>query len=238
LGSAANLAKNIILDLNNWANGWVFWNLILDQENGPRHAGGLHGSNIVNADLTTGKVTYNPPHYVFGHFSRFIKRGARRIACTSSNDQLIATAFINPDGNISAVTHNLSDNEVMFQLWIEGKVLKSTLPARGTMTMVGLIIPFHSRCSSYDKGFSFRNAFILTIKLSKCIQNPDASISYTSLSRLIFLLPIPIHVYELIECFMMRYLTSPQLLHSSLTSLGEINLRVTSERVRIVLVQL
>jgi glucosylceramidase len=135
-GSAANLAKNIILDLNNWANGWVFWNLILDQDNGPRHAGGLHGSNIVNADLNTGKVTYNPPNYVFGHFSRFIKHGARRIACTSSNDQLIATAFINPDGNIASVTHNLSDNELMFQLWIEGKVLKSTLPARGTMTMV------------------------------------------------------------------------------------------------------
>jgi len=135
-GSAANLAKNIILDLNNWANGWVFWNLILDQENGPRHAGGLHGSNIVNADLTTGEVTYNPPHYVFGHFSRFIKPGARRIACTSSSDNLIATAFVNPDGAIAAVIHNLSDREEMFQLWIEGKVLKSTLPARGTMTMV------------------------------------------------------------------------------------------------------
>jgi glucosylceramidase len=135
-GSAANLAKNIILDLNNWANGWVFWNLILDQGNGPRHAGGLHGSNIVNADLATGKVTYNPPHYVFGHFSKFIRPGARRIACTSSSDQLIATAFINPDGTIAAVTHNLSENDVLFQLWIEGKVLKSTIPGRGTITMV------------------------------------------------------------------------------------------------------
>jgi glucosylceramidase len=135
-GSAANLAKNIILDLNNWASGWVFWNLILDEENGPRHAGGMHGSNIVKADLATGRITYNPPHYVFGHFSRFIKPGARRIACTSSSDQLIATAFVNPDGTIAAVTHNLSDNDVMFQLWIEGKVLKSTIPPRGIITMV------------------------------------------------------------------------------------------------------
>jgi glucosylceramidase len=134
--SAANLAKNIIIDLNNWACGWVFWNLILDEENGPRHAGGLHGSNIVNADLSTGEVSYNPPHYAVGQFSRFIRAGAKRIAATSSNDHLIATACINPDGSIAAVTHNLDDNELMFQLWIEGKVLKATIPAHGIITMV------------------------------------------------------------------------------------------------------
>jgi glucosylceramidase len=135
-GSANHLATNVIHDLNNWATGWVFWNLILDEENGPRHAGGLHGSNVVNADLKTGEISYNPPHYVFGHFSRFIKRGAKRIPCTSSNDKLIATAFLNPDGSVATVIHNLDQHEMMMQLWIEGKVLKSTIPAEGTVTMV------------------------------------------------------------------------------------------------------
>jgi glucosylceramidase len=134
--SANNLAKNIILDLNNWANGWVFWNLILDQENGPRHAGGLHGSNIVSSDLNTGEITFNPPHYVFGHFSRFIKPGAKRIPCTSNSDDLIATAFINADGAIATVIHNLDDCELMFHLWIEGEAIRSTIPARGTMTII------------------------------------------------------------------------------------------------------
>jgi O-Glycosyl hydrolase len=134
--SAMNLAKNIILDLNNWANGWVFWNLILDQTNGPRHAGGLYGSNIVNADLTTGKITYNPPHYVFGHFSRFIKQGAKRIPCTSSSDDFIATAFINPDGKIAVVILNLKDVEQKGQVWIEKQVIKFISPANGLITMV------------------------------------------------------------------------------------------------------
>lgn len=134
--AANNLAKNVIIDLNNWANGWVFWNLVLDENNGPRHAGGLFGSNIVNANLKTGEVTYNPPHYVFGHFSRFIRQGAMRIPCTTSNDNLIATAFLNPDGSIAAVIHNLDDHEMMMQLWMEGKILKSTIPSRGTVTMV------------------------------------------------------------------------------------------------------
>ncbi|RPI46514.1 MAG: glucosylceramidase [Bacteroidetes bacterium] len=134
--AANKLAKNVIYDLNNWAVGWVFWNLILDEENGPRHAGGLHGSNIVNANLETGEITYNPPHFVFGHFSRFIKPGAKRIPCTSGNDQLIATSFLNTDGSVATVIHNLDQHEMMMQLWIEGKALKSTIPPEGTMTMV------------------------------------------------------------------------------------------------------
>jgi glucosylceramidase len=134
--SATNLAKNIILDLNNWANGWVFWNLILDQNNGPRHAGGLYGSNIVNADLTTGKITYNPPHYVFGHFSRFIKPGAKRIPCTSSSDDFIATAFINADGKITVEILNLKNADQIAQMWFEEKVIKFTCPANGLMTIL------------------------------------------------------------------------------------------------------
>ena len=134
--SAMNLAKNIIIDLNNWANGWVFWNLILDQNNGPRHAGGLYGSNIVNADLTTGTVTYNPPHYVFGHFSRFIKPGAKRLPCTSNNDDFIATAFLNTDGKIAVEILNLKNADQMGQMWIEGKVIKFTCPANGLMTIL------------------------------------------------------------------------------------------------------
>ncbi len=134
--SATNLARNIIIDLNNWSNGWIFWNLILDEDNGPRHAGGLHGTNIVNADLPSGKLTYNPPHYVFGHFSRFIRPGAKRLPCTSNSDDFIATAFINPDGKIAVVILNLKDVEQMGQMWIEGKVIKFTSPANGVMTMV------------------------------------------------------------------------------------------------------
>jgi glucosylceramidase len=135
-GSANNLAKNIIIDLNNWANGWVFWNLMLDMDNGPRHAGGLHGSNIVNADLETGEIHYNPPHYVFGHFSRFIKPGAKRLPCTSSSDGFIGTAFLNPDGRIAVVIYNQEEVERMCQMWWEEKVIRFTAPPNGLITMV------------------------------------------------------------------------------------------------------
>jgi glucosylceramidase len=142
--SAFNLARNMIMDLNNWVNGFTFWNLILDQTGGPRHAGGLpsptsssvYRSNIITADLNTGEVILNPPHYIFGQFSKFIKPGARRIACTSNSDDFIATAFINPDRKVSVVILNMKDADELLQLWVEGKALKLQSPPRAIITVV------------------------------------------------------------------------------------------------------
>lgn len=134
--SAFRLAKNVILDLNNWTAGWTVWNLLLDPAGGPRHAGGLMGGTIVNADPGTGALTFNPPYYAFGHFSRFIKPGARRIACTSSSDDFVATAFLNPDGKVAVVLTNLTDHQEIFQLWVEGRTLKYSSPANAIITIV------------------------------------------------------------------------------------------------------
>ena len=135
--SALRIAKNMILDLNNWANGYTFWNLLLDENGGPRHAGGSGGhSNIITADLKSGEVILNPPHYTFGQFSRFIKPGAKRIACTSNHDDFIATAFVNPDGQIAVVIQNLAEHEQIMQLWVNGKALKLLSPGEAVLTIV------------------------------------------------------------------------------------------------------
>jgi glucosylceramidase len=140
--SALFLAKNMIMDLNNWAVGYIFWNLIRDQNGGPRHAGEIYPStspyrsNIITADTNTGEVKFNPPHYVFGQFSRFIKPGARRIATTSNSDDHIATAFLNPDGRIAVVILNLKDTDQDIRLWVEGKAVKFQTPANAVVTLI------------------------------------------------------------------------------------------------------
>lgn len=134
--TAVRLAQNIILDLQNWASGWTYWNMLLDENRGPRHAGGLGGTSIVQMDTGTGEVTYNLPFYAFAHFSRFIRPGARRIACTSSSDDFIATACVNPDGRVAVVILNLSEVERNCQLWVQGQVIKHTAPPQAMVTMV------------------------------------------------------------------------------------------------------
>jgi glucosylceramidase len=135
---AQRLARSVINDLNNWTEGWAIWNLVLDQKNGPRHAGGVNhgGHNIVNADTDSGVITYNPPHYVFGQFSRFIRPGAKRIACTSNSDDFIATAALNSDGRIAVVVYNLGSHGTFVRVWMGGKFVKYQSPAGSTITFV------------------------------------------------------------------------------------------------------
>jgi glucosylceramidase len=134
--TGVNVAKNMIIDLNNWTHGWTYWNLVLDENRGPRHAGGLGGTSIVTADTRTGEVVYNPPFYYFGHFARFIRPGAKRIACTSSSDDFLATAFANVDGQVAVVILNLSTADRIFQLWVGGQVVKYSAPPQSIITMV------------------------------------------------------------------------------------------------------
>jgi len=137
--SAMDIARNVIMDLNNWTTGYQVWNLVLDQDGNPHHAGGgepRSKSNIITANTETGEVILNPPHYAFGHFSKFIKPGAKRIACTSSSDDIITTAFINPDGQIAVVLHSLVTHGQIFQIWVQGRVLKLGCPPEGIMTVL------------------------------------------------------------------------------------------------------
>lgn len=137
--SALHLSRSVITDLNNWAEAWDIWNLLLDQGNGPRHPGvapGIGGSTIVNGDTATGALTYHPPHYVFGQFTRFIRPGAKRIACTSNSDDLIATAALNPDGKIAVVVLNVTDHPVFMRVWRRGQFVKYNCPPKGTITFV------------------------------------------------------------------------------------------------------
>lgn len=134
--TGVNVAKNMIMDLNNWTNGWTYWNMLLDENRGPRHAGGLGGTSIVVLNTKTGTVSYNPPFYYFGHFSRFIRPGAKRIACTSSSDDFLATAFVNVDGRVAVVVLNQSNADRFFQLWVEGQVVRYPAPAQAIFTIV------------------------------------------------------------------------------------------------------
>lgn len=128
-------AKDIIMDLNNWTHGWVFWNVLLDERGGPNHVGNFCVAPVI-ADTRTGELHYMNSHYYLGHFSRFIHAGAKRIICSSNMDDLLATAFINPDNTIAVVILNRSDEVMDFDLWLEGKAARTKSPAHSIVTML------------------------------------------------------------------------------------------------------
>ncbi|MGA9780382.1 MAG: glycoside hydrolase family 30 protein, partial [Verrucomicrobiia bacterium] len=126
---------SMIHDFNNGAEGWTDWNVLLDQEGGPNH---IHNYCFapIHANTETGELTYMSSYYYLGHFSKFIRPGARRIISSSTADDLLTTAFINPDGRIVVIVMNTSGTEQPFYLRAEGKAAETSSHPHSIMTLV------------------------------------------------------------------------------------------------------
>lgn len=128
-------AEAMIRDLGNGAAGWTDWNVLLDERGGPNHVGNFCIAPI-HADTTTGKLTYLSSYWYIGHLSRFVRPGARRVACSSTHDELLTAAFRNPDGRTAVVVLNKTDKPMDFLLWRDGRAAKVPSPARSIVTLV------------------------------------------------------------------------------------------------------
>lgn len=128
--------RNIINDFNNYNEAWIDWNLVLDEVGGPNYVGN-YCEAPVHVDLNTHEVTYNRSYYYIGHFSRYIKPGAKRILCrTDSFKSVYATAYKNPDGQIVAVVQNESDMNQKLAIIVDGKGVNTELPAHSITTFI------------------------------------------------------------------------------------------------------
>lgn len=97
--------RNILGDLNNWNEGFLDWNLVLDETGGPNHVGNLCDAPII-ADTVNDVLHFNSSYYYIGHFSRYIQPGSVRIGMRGDASSTEAAAFLNRDGSISAVLMN------------------------------------------------------------------------------------------------------------------------------------
>ena len=127
--------RSMINDFQHGASGWTAWNVILDETGGPNHVGNYCMAPLI-CDTRTGNLTYMNSFYYLGHFSKFIRPGARRIICSSNTDDLIATAAINQDGRIAVVVMNQTETDIPFNTWIANESFKTTSPAHSIMTIV------------------------------------------------------------------------------------------------------
>jgi glucosylceramidase len=115
--------KSMINDFNSGTVAWTDWNILLDEKGGPNHVGNFCFAPV-HADTRTGKLLYTNSYYYLGHFSKFIRPGAKRIVSSSSRDKLQTTAFRNEDGKLAVVVMNMSDDNLEYHLWIAGNAAK------------------------------------------------------------------------------------------------------------------
>ena len=129
-------AKETIMDFNNFTSAIVAWNLIVDQTGGPVHNRSLSGGAPVVVDTDKKDFTLRSTYYTIGHFSKFIKRGAVRIGCSSYNDAVKVTAFSNPDGEIVVVVLNTTEKDATPKIRLNNCTAEFNLPAKSLQTLI------------------------------------------------------------------------------------------------------
>ena len=112
---ANRYARDIIGCLNNWVDGWVDWNMVLDTKGGPNWANNwCIAPVIVNPEED--EVYFTPLYYIMAHFSKFIRPGAKIIETQHTDEALMVAAAENPDGTIAVVVFNEGKEQRNFKL--------------------------------------------------------------------------------------------------------------------------
>ena len=123
-------ARNMIGDLNNWIEGYIDWNLVLNEEGGPNHVGNYCDAPII-ADTENDQVIFNSSYYYIGHFSKYIQENALRIGLDHNNKNLQVTAIKNPDGSIVIIILNETEQREYFELkYNENKIGRASCRER------------------------------------------------------------------------------------------------------------
>ena len=126
---------SMVNDFNNGTVGWTDWNILVDEIGGPNHVGNFCFAPVIG-DTKKGELIFTSSFYYIGHFSKFIRPGARRIISSANRDMLETTAFKNADGKIAVVVMNRTDKTVPYLLWINNKAAKMESLPHSIATLV------------------------------------------------------------------------------------------------------
>ncbi|WP_242158711.1 glycoside hydrolase family 30 protein [Aestuariivivens sediminis] len=133
---AERYGRSMINDFNQGTVGWTDWNILLNQNGGPNHVGNYCFAPI-HGDTETKALIYTPTYYYIGHFSKFIRPGAKRISTVSSRSHLLSTSFMNEDNSLINVIMNQSDKPIDYKLYIGNDTgISINIPAHAIQTVV------------------------------------------------------------------------------------------------------
>ena len=133
--NAERYGNSMINDFNNGTAGWTDWNILLDENGGPNHVENFCFAPI-HGDTRTGELIYTPTYYYIGHFSKFIKPGAKRVSTACSRTFLESTTFVNEDGSYATVVMNGTNEKIKYKLYVYDQIIELTIPARAMQTVV------------------------------------------------------------------------------------------------------
>ena len=133
--NAERYGNSMIHDFNSGTVGWTDWNILLDERGGPNHVQNFCFAPI-HGDTHTDELILTPTYHYIGHFSKFIKPGARRVSTSASRSTLESTTFENPSGELVTVVMNRTDNAMAYALVVGDKEVHVDILPHAMQTLV------------------------------------------------------------------------------------------------------
>jgi len=119
--------------LRNWAQSITGWNLALDEKGRP-NIGPFPCGGMVTIHSQTKEITPSGQYWAFAHFSRHVRRGARRFESSGKAQAVEHVAFKNPDGQKIVVLCNPGGTTTV-ALKLADASAEVTLPADSLTTL-------------------------------------------------------------------------------------------------------
>ncbi|QTD38480.1 glycoside hydrolase family 30 protein [Polaribacter batillariae] len=128
-------ARDIIGCLNNYVDGWVDWNMVLDTKGGPNWFKNWCIAPVI-VDPEKDEVYFTPLYYTMAHFSKYIRPEAKVIGLENSDKELQVTAAKNKDGSIAVVVFNEGQTKKNFKLQLNDKEIVININAQALQTIM------------------------------------------------------------------------------------------------------
>ena len=128
-------AKAMINDFNNGTVAWTDWNILLNEYGGPNHVGNFCFAPV-HGDSSSGELLFTNSYYYIGHFSKFIRPGARRVSSGTTSNRISSTSFMNEDGSLVVIALNEEVEAVDYFLTIGDKSTQLKIPKHSIQTIV------------------------------------------------------------------------------------------------------
>lgn len=112
----------LMATVNRGSKNFLMWNLALNPDHGPTTtSGGCQNCRGVITIRPDGTYLRNEEYYLIGHFSKFVRQGAQRVAnsiSTGMPNGVSISSFVNTDGSKSIVILNRTGNKIKYNVRI------------------------------------------------------------------------------------------------------------------------
>ncbi|RSK41428.1 glycoside hydrolase family 30 protein [Mangrovimonas spongiae] len=108
-------ARDIIGCLNNWVDGWVDWNMVLDRQGGPNWFKNWCVAPVI-VDPENDEVYFTPLYHTMVHFSKYMRPGGQVVDVKHTDEELQVAAVQNPDNSIAVVVFNPTEHQKSFTI--------------------------------------------------------------------------------------------------------------------------